>query len=276
MKVVIVGGGVAGLTLAYHLCCNNEYEVELYERHDKLGGYARTDGNSEHSPRVILPGYFYFKEICNSIPEIKQNMKVAHSHDIGFNVNVWSAIKVVASFVPYILTPSSDDRVSLRAILPNDIDKETYRYIVSICSKIGEHPDAMPVSKVIHLAYTLMQPFDNYYTFKQSTGKGFFDPLERHLIKKGVKIYKNHTLNSLIYQYDKVDSVIINYKIVIGDVYVLALDVTGLNKVHPTIDTSMLERKTRDLQMGFQIEFNRLGNGMDQDGTHMNHISARE
>lgn len=257
-KIIIIGGGIAGLTLAYHLSKhNNLYEIHIYEKHNELGGYARTVKHYEHSPRVILPGYDYFTEICYNIDDIRINLKIAKSKDIGYSLSIFSVIRVILSLVPYIFTCPNEDNLTLKDIISN-IDKETYRYIVSLCAKIGEHPDVMPVSKIIHLCYTLIRPFDNYYTFTKNTGEAFFNPLETELLKRGVNIYKNHILTNINYNGNKIDNIKINNEIVNGDIFILALDITSLAKVYNNDSIKILKDKTIDLQLGLQINFNRI------------------
>lgn len=41
-KVAIVGGGVSGLSAAWHLKTNSSFEVHLFEKEDRLGGHAHT------------------------------------------------------------------------------------------------------------------------------------------------------------------------------------------------------------------------------------------
>lgn len=258
MKVVIVGGGIAGLSLAYYLSKHKEYKIELYERHEQLGGYARTVDEHEHSPRVILPGYKHFKEICFSIPAVGTSMKIASSKDMGFTIDPIAAIKVVYSLMANISIPFDNDKIALKDVLPDDIDDDTYRYIVAICAKIGEHPDVMPVSKLTHLAYTLISPFDDYYTFKKSTGEALFKPWGKYLLMNGVHIYMGQTVDSITYDKNRVKHITINNKNIYGDIFVLALDVTGLSKIYKSPSIENLKSKTKDLQLGLQIVFNRL------------------
>lgn len=37
-KIVIIGAGFSGLSLAYFLCQNKEYKIEIYEKKDRVGG----------------------------------------------------------------------------------------------------------------------------------------------------------------------------------------------------------------------------------------------
>jgi protoporphyrinogen oxidase len=43
-KIIIMGCGIGGLTVAHELAnaIDSNYEIHLYDRHDKIGGMARS------------------------------------------------------------------------------------------------------------------------------------------------------------------------------------------------------------------------------------------
>ena len=50
-RVVIIGGGISGLTTAYLLANSGEYEVHIVEKTDRLGGLLKSFDYDEY-------GYF--------------------------------------------------------------------------------------------------------------------------------------------------------------------------------------------------------------------------
>ena len=58
-KVIVIGAGIAGLTVAHELLRTKRFDIEIIEKHSSPGGKARTewarDGIREHAMRV-LPG----------------------------------------------------------------------------------------------------------------------------------------------------------------------------------------------------------------------------
>lgn len=70
--VAIVGGGIAGLTVAHELAKNPGFRVCLFEQNEIFGGKARSvrvDGNpGEHAMRVYLASYNSLYHIMKEIP----------------------------------------------------------------------------------------------------------------------------------------------------------------------------------------------------------------
>lgn len=71
-NVFIIGGGVAGMTIAHELKKSQDFEVTIVEAADRLGGFVRTYWDesgrpSEHSPRVFMSDYHNFNRIVSEI-----------------------------------------------------------------------------------------------------------------------------------------------------------------------------------------------------------------
>ena len=76
MKVVIIGAGISGLTVAHELV-EKGFEVEVYEKDSVAGGMARSTRTpsgvpSEHSWRGYAPFYYNAFEIMSRIPIAKK------------------------------------------------------------------------------------------------------------------------------------------------------------------------------------------------------------
>jgi uncharacterized protein with NAD-binding domain and iron-sulfur cluster len=56
-RVIVIGGGVAGMTAAHELASRDGFEVVVYELRDVPGGKARSiDAGGQSPGRAPLPG----------------------------------------------------------------------------------------------------------------------------------------------------------------------------------------------------------------------------
>ena len=77
-KIIIMGAGIGGLTVAHELVAYKDsgYEIHLYERHDKIGGMARSGLKNrsdvmlptEYCWRIYGPNYNNLRNILKQIP----------------------------------------------------------------------------------------------------------------------------------------------------------------------------------------------------------------
>lgn len=77
-KVIVIGAGPAGLTIAYQLLKSKEYEVKIIEKESSVGGLSKSimfNGN-----RVDIGGHRYFtkndrvQKLWNEVLPIEDNM----------------------------------------------------------------------------------------------------------------------------------------------------------------------------------------------------------
>ncbi|MBI3271585.1 MAG: FAD-dependent oxidoreductase [Planctomycetes bacterium] len=70
-KVVVIGAGVAGLTVAYELLRTGRFDIEVIEKRPTPGGKARTlwdaKGFHEHSMRALLGSYVCLHQILGEV-----------------------------------------------------------------------------------------------------------------------------------------------------------------------------------------------------------------
>lgn len=87
-KIIILGGGVAGLTVAHELSRCGEYEIHIYEKNETIGGMARSGFKNwkefklptEYCWRIYGPNYKNLREILKQIPLIDNPEKTVHDH----------------------------------------------------------------------------------------------------------------------------------------------------------------------------------------------------
>lgn len=94
-KVIIMGCGIGGLTVAHELIASqgSNYEIHLYERHNKIGGMARSnlksrDGTmlpTEYCWRIYGPNYNNLRDILKQIPLKHDLSKTVHDNLIDIS-----------------------------------------------------------------------------------------------------------------------------------------------------------------------------------------------
>lgn len=92
-KIIILGAGVGGLTVAHELSRFPQYDISIYERHDIIGGMARSrykklDGKelpTEYCWRIYGPNYDNLREILKQIPLHNDTARTVHDNLINLN-----------------------------------------------------------------------------------------------------------------------------------------------------------------------------------------------
>ena len=85
-KVVILGGGVGGLTVAHELARCGGYDIHIYEKNETLGGMARSGFKewkgiklpTEYCWRIYGPNYNNLRQILKQIPLKENSAKSVH------------------------------------------------------------------------------------------------------------------------------------------------------------------------------------------------------
>jgi len=88
-EVVILGAGLTGLSVAYHLEQQGFYDFDIYEQHDKPGGLLRSftqDGFTfDHTGHLLHISDPYFKEFLNTIADLNNFENVTRRSAIYSN-----------------------------------------------------------------------------------------------------------------------------------------------------------------------------------------------
>lgn len=91
-RVIIVGGGISGLSLAWYLTKNPEIEVTLLEKEGRVGGWMGTDATSgflfEKAPRIFKTSRSL--ELLQLIEELGLNDKLVASSPSANSRYIWS------------------------------------------------------------------------------------------------------------------------------------------------------------------------------------------
>ncbi len=287
-KIVIIGGGIAGLSTAFILADIPNLDISIYEKEDRIGGQASSMYNdncyTEYSWRIFGRCYhnlFYVINklgIIDNFRELKNNCLVQENGkkhtlidltgpDLFMHVLQNESITDVGKYLK-CLTICKD-----RAI--NDyrnIDLYNYTNHNPIVKTVagpflGMDASKVSVSGVLKNIYSTID--GKTYDFsppatmvtKNPTQNALFDPWEAYLKSKGVKIYKNHQLEEINTKGDKIESIKINNQIINGNEFVFACSLTNLNNVivkstlfhksNPTFEG--MKKLEKDLQLYFTI-----------------------
>jgi len=291
-RVAIFGGGIGGLTVAHELAKLPNYEINIYEKKDDIGGLARSGRDSdlcaqERCWRVYFGFYDNLLKTFSEIPKpnvknksILDNLTVyLHENIIDSPLSITDKLAVYYN-VLYGLT-SSDNRLNkldnlawwdalgtikesnmYRAIgqwLGMDRNKGSYKSVI----KIGMEQQILP-------SY-LSSNYKDYVT-TAPTSEAFFYPWKAHLESKGVKIHLNNELQTISISNNKVinatvyDSTTKKNNIIKADYYIFNLPVEVLDIIinkTPQLNHGdfknihELKSKSLHLQQSFHLYFNK-------------------
>ena len=278
MKVIIIGGGYAGLACASILCEQPNIEVELYEKEFSLGGQARSmytnKCNVEYSWRIFGRHYHNLWYLFDKI-KIKHNFSKLEKmcildksisdgkpnpSSILTKLLKDESIKNYYKYFDFLFlsknrTINEYDNINLMHYFNNN------EMIKSLAGPyLGMEAKKLSISSFMKYIYSVsdnktysFSPTDVMVTNKP-TNDAIFEPWEKWLIKKGVCIHKNSTLQTI--KIDKnINSIQINDDIHTADEYVFACSLKYINSLLPPSCKTFKDMKTleTDLQLYFTV-----------------------
>jgi len=205
-KVIIVGAGIGGLTVAHYLCTQeNKYDIEIYERNDEVGGLARSQRDStskcamEYCWRVFFGFYKHFFETLSQI-DCLSTLVPYRDKVINDTSLKYKDYFILAWYLWYGLS-SCDERLNqLDNWQWSDILKHTSENHVlrQVGPWLGMDRLKASFKSVIKVGfeYNILRNEQNYVT-NQPTSEAIFDPWVIHLKKKGVQIFLNHEVTEI-------------------------------------------------------------------------------
>ena len=279
MKVIIIGGGYAGLAAATMLCEQPNIEVEIYEKEFSLGGQARSmytnKCNVEYAWRVfgrcyhnvwflfdklgIMGNFDIIKNLCIIDNTISDGVPYANSmlHKVLEDVPFDKYYKYLNFlFLCKERAITEYDNVNLM----NYFDHNTM--IKSLGGPyLGMDAKRLSVSSFMKYLYSTVDP--KTYSFSapdimitnKPTSDAIFDPWEKFLLKKGVRIHKNATLQEIEMD-ETIQSVKINDETHTADEYVFACSLQYINSLLPPSCKTFKDMKTLETDLQLYFSFN--------------------
>ena len=270
-KVIVIGSGISGLTVCYHLC--KHFEVELYEMKPDFGGLAKSKRHkderiTEHSWRGFNKHYHNLFHIMKQIPDSNKTVydninfsKKMKANSYNFN---FSLIIVIYYILKYICTGKlrqENELYKIKAINKlKYIDKTNFNNIIGDLSHIGSDPQLLSIKTIydFNLKFNL-----NWYYLGKPTNEALIKPWINYLQKQKVKIFTNHKLTNIYYnnksstKTQTITKIVMNNTTeVTGDYYVFALPPYTLHKLfqNKVISTSLQTQLLKLHQTGYHKE----------------------
>ena len=255
-KVVIIGGGIAGLSAAHILCKYPEFDISIYEAEADVGGQARSRFGKycyiEYCWRIFGTSYHNINKIINEIGADENFTYMTNTCTVtrdsielgGTSVYHVGRILYKNSNLSVLNKIINISTISRERALNEYQDINAYEYFeknTMLQSIFGPYL-GLEANKVSLSGYyqNLLSACDttNYHftpkntrITKKPTQESFFVPWTEYLKKKGVKIYTDSKLNSINIKNGKIENIIINNNIIKADDYVFALSLAKLNKI---------------------------------------------
>lgn len=280
VKTVIIGGGIAGLSVSTYLCEISSFEIEIYEKENELGGQASSQYNNncniEHSWRVFGRTYHNIWYIFNNILCISDNFKTLKNNclisgDIVSNgdpnISLLSQILYNTKFDNYYKffdflflckdrVINSYDHINALEYFDNNV------IIKSILGPLqGLEAVKLSISSTMKNLYQIND--SKIYSFSPTstqitnmpTNDAIFEHWEKYLLKKNVTIKKNQEIQDIFIENDKIKYVVINSKKIYADEFIFACSLKPLNKILENKYNCTTFKNMKKLEQNMQMYF---------------------
>ncbi len=228
-KVIIVGGGLAGLSAAYQLSQHERFDIHLIEKSNRLGG--RVDSCNINGQVIdvggflVYPWYKIYHELIKELNLTEElikvpmardyfasNQKSCEKYDKEFKLSFKDMVEIFLGVFPNQLTDYDPTEPGLHGYhdltvkdylksLNMDVDKTNYylsvfdTYLQGYCyGPVSEH-------KMAFMAATLFQNIlhgdMHAASYLRNGGKVFIDALQKELESRGVQIHYNCSLEKI-------------------------------------------------------------------------------
>lgn len=287
--MVILGGGIGGLTVAHQLSKFPEYDISIYEAKSALGGLARSDREpigecaTEYCWRVFFGFYDNFLGVMSEIPvddeKTSKDQLTVYKH-----INVANPISLRDQILGYsnILTGltacdarlNEEDNITWWNALGSTSDSNLFREIggwLGMDRFKGSYKSVIKVGIELQIIPSYLDPEYKDYVTIRPTSEAIFNPWERLLTSQNVDISYGSAVKDLTIENDKVISATIvtprGVETITADYFVLNLPVDVLENVmtRSNVDPvrfglsniTKLREGCLHMQLSFQLYFNR-------------------
>ena len=241
-KIVILGGGLGGLSVAHNLINRGFKDITLYEKNENTGGLARSNRLTkydtrpiERSWRIVGKGYYNMRQTLREIPTRNGTIenRLIDLVDVWFIINsacvkMNVSITTIFALIGHLKTLCWTDIVNV---------SKAYLYGLTACKeRIDTHDDEYwedfvgSLSSDIHMllvesfgpvfgvdphkvnASSALRALENVsvvnpghnQVMDQPWDTGLFKPWERYLKEKGVVLLTNTTITKIDIKNDKI------------------------------------------------------------------------
>ncbi|HUM52156.1 MAG TPA: FAD-dependent oxidoreductase [Chitinophagales bacterium] len=222
-KVIIVGGGLAGLSAAYELSKDERFDIHLIEKNNRLGGRIDSCTINGQSMDVggflVYPWYKQYHELIKELNLTKELVKIplardyfashqksCEKYDKEFKLSFKEMMEIFLRFFPNQLTDNDPTEPELHAY--NDLtvkdylkswnmetEKTNYYLCVFDTYLQGYCYGSVTEYKMAFMAATLFQNIlhgDMHSASYLRNGSNIFiDAMQKELEKRGVQIHFN-------------------------------------------------------------------------------------
>jgi len=269
MKVVIVGGGIAGISAAHMLSSNKNVDIHVYESEDMIGGQACSKMGKlcfiEYCWRMFFSTYDNLNSIIHEL-KVEPNFDTARTCTYDKNQDKTTTV------IDFILTMIKEGNWSVlnkmvnticeckpRLITEYDISADEYfehhNYIRTLIGPIfGLDATKVSMSGFMKFLYSM---YNTQYTREHTvaglpTYQALFEPWQAYLEKKGVHFHVSSPCTEIHYT-DKINNVVIRGEPIIADEYIFCCSLKPLNRLlQPTCTTF---KHLKFLESGLQLYY---------------------
>jgi hypothetical protein len=228
-KVIIVGGGLAGLSAAYELSREEGFEVHLIEQDAKIGGRVQTytinGQDADVGGFLVYPWYKRYHQLVKELGFKEELVKVPEAKD--YFVNDWHSqdeyheemaisfkemLEIFVTILPKALTDRDPTEPELHAyddmtvedyLKSLDIEPDRTNYLISVFDTYlqGYCYGSVTEHKMTFMASTLFQNMIHgdvhSASYLRCGSTVFIDAIAEELRSKGVEIHLNCKLEAI-------------------------------------------------------------------------------
>jgi len=272
MKVVIVGGGFAGLAAAHNLvAADQKMEVHVYESDDKVGGQAGTMKGEycyiEYSWRVFFSSYSNLWAIMKDVGIMSHFERIGNVCTYEKNTNERtnidsSSVSLMFKLMtqsPSVFLKICDLACQCKGRLLSEYDEieavaffDNNTFLRTLIGPyLGLEVTKTSLSGLLKFMFS-MAGTTGWHTTMPSY-EAVFKPWVAYLTKKGVHFHVSTPVEEINYGTEKINYLVANQEQVIADEYIIACSLKPLNQL---LRPSCLTFKNiRALEKSLQLYF---------------------